>query len=84
MDHSESSSHSFIIRIWREEDRRPAWRGHVTHVPSGNRRHFKDLDELTNFMLPYLVEMGVSLGFRRRIKQRLCRWRCALKPGSRS
>ena len=36
------STLSFIVRIWveetAEESGRSSWRGHITHVPSGERR----------------------------------------------
>ena len=36
------------------------WRGHITHVPSGDRRYFQDLDALRQFIQPYQGDM-VSL-----------------------
>jgi hypothetical protein len=60
----ESSNQSFIVKIWLEETAeeadRATWRGHVTHVPSGQRRYIKDLDGITAFIAPYLEEMGVE------------------------
>jgi hypothetical protein len=60
MDQIELSTHSFLIRIWHEEGTRPAWRGHITHIPSGERRYFEELSIVSLFVLPYLEEMGVS------------------------
>ena len=38
----ESYTHTFIIKIWLEETAaevgQPVWRGHATHVASGQRR----------------------------------------------
>jgi hypothetical protein len=66
MDLLESNTHSFIVKIWLEETveeaDRATWRGHITHVPSGERRYLKDLDGITAFITPYLAEMGVRLG----------------------
>jgi len=60
----ESSNQSFIVKIWleetAEEDGRATWRGHVTHVPSGQRRYIQNLDGVTAFIAPYLEEMGVE------------------------
>ena len=66
MDLPECYTHSFIVRIWLEETaeeaERATWRGHVTHVPSGERRYVQDLDDITDFILAYLTGMGVELG----------------------
>ena len=63
-DLPESNTHSFIVKIWLEEtleeDGRATWRGHITHVPSGERRYFKQLDDLLAFIVPYLRKMGVN------------------------
>lgn len=62
MDEFESVTQSFIIKIWLEEmvkeSGRALWRGHVTHVPSGERRYLKDLEAILAFIGPYLEEMG--------------------------
>ena len=60
-DWPEPIQHSFIVKIWLEESRRPAgpgtWRGHVTHVPGSERCYFQDLDlsRITEFIADYLV-----------------------------
>lgn len=63
MDLSEANVHSFVVRIWLEEEeseiQEAIWRGHVTHVPSGERRYIKRLSELNTFIIPYLEAMGV-------------------------
>ena len=67
---------SFIVRVWVEETigeaGRGVWRGHITHVPSGDRNYVKDLDEITAFISSYLERMGVRPGpripFRRWLK----------------
>ena len=70
MDLWEANTHSFVVRIWLEEaagDVGPAtWRGHITHVLSGERRYLKDLDGIIAFIAPYLEAMGVRLEDRRR------------------
>jgi hypothetical protein len=59
-------THSFVIKIWIEgssEGYPPtSWRGHITHVPSGERRYLKDLDGIKVFIAPYLRSVGVELG----------------------
>jgi hypothetical protein len=61
----ELAPQSFIIRIWLEERAEEAgkatWRGHITHVPSGQRQYIQDLDRISSFIGPYLEAMGVEL-----------------------
>lgn len=74
----EATTHPFIVKIWLEETAeeagRAVWRGHITHVPSGERRYLKDLNDISAIIAPYLEEMGVELGIwwrvRRWLKQR--------------
>jgi len=58
MDVSENAVHSFVIRLWCEErdDDAPfgIWRGHLTHVPSRQRRYIRDLDEIVTIITEYL------------------------------
>jgi hypothetical protein len=73
MDLFESNTHSFIIKIWLEETveeaGRAMWRGHITHVPNGERRYLKELDSISTFIMPYLHEMGVKFDMRWRVRQ---------------
>jgi hypothetical protein len=73
----ESNTQSFIIRIWVEERAdeggQGVWRGHITHVPSGERRYLKTLGEIGDFIAPYLEEMGVIIGVRWRLRRWLIR-----------
>jgi hypothetical protein len=79
---SELRIHSFIVKIWIEEAGAEAgpvtWRGHVTHVPSGERRHLKELDDLTHFIQNYLVQWGV----RPNLKWRILSWKRRLRRES--
>lgn len=69
MDLSGPAPQSFIVKIWLEETAEEAgralWRGHITHVPSGERRYIQDLDQIEEFIMPYLEDMGVR--FQRRL-----------------
>jgi hypothetical protein len=64
MDRTETQTHSFIVRIWIEEDGEQAeevlWRGHVTHVPSGRRQYIQALKEICTFIAAYLEAMGIG------------------------
>ncbi len=63
-------SHSFIVKIWLEESLEEAedavWRGHITHVPSQERRYLQTLDDLIDTIGPYLERLGVKPGSYRR------------------
>ena len=63
MELLEPNTHSFIVKVWLEETAeeagRTTWRGHVTHVPSGERRYVQNLDDIVAFIAPYLKGMGV-------------------------
>jgi hypothetical protein len=65
MNESADHIHSFIIRIWLEETveelGQAQWRGHITHIPDGNRRYIQDLFEITAYLIPYLRQMGVKI-----------------------
>ena len=66
MDLPEAGIHSFVIRVWLEEEASEAqdaiWRGHITHIPSGERRYIQQLRDVNGFIAPYLEAMGVRLG----------------------
>ncbi len=70
----EPNTQSFIIKIWLDDDDKESnkiiWRGHMTHVATGQRRHFDSLLETSALMGPYLEEMGVKLP----IYWRIYRW----------
>lgn len=73
-----AGTHSFIVKVWTEETAREAgrarWRGHITHVPGGQRHYIEDLDAVADFIAPYLEEMGVNLGRGWRARRRLNGW----------
>ena len=60
-----SEPQSFIIKIWLEDTLDEAdeatWRGHITHVPSGERRYLKSLADIGYFVARYLAAMGVKV-----------------------
>ena len=68
MDEIGSDTQSFIVRIWVEERveeaGRGVWRGQIVHVSSNKHRYLKNLDEIGDFIAPYLEEMGVKPGMR--------------------
>lgn len=63
MDSLEPSAQSFIVKVWVEDNidagGQTVFRGHITHVPSYERRYLKNLGEIERFIAPYLEEMGV-------------------------
>lgn len=49
MAHFEQETHSFVIRLWQEqqqEETAAVWRGWVEHVQSGRRHYFHDVQGL--------------------------------------
>ena len=77
MDTLESTTQSFVVKVWVEESAEKTsqgvWHGHITHVPSGEQRYLKNLDEIGDFIAPHLEEMGVKLGMGWRIRRWLKR-----------
>lgn len=65
MEPYERSTCSFIIKIWVEENgegsSRRLWRGHITHVLTGQRHYLKALEDIRAHILPFLEEMGVHI-----------------------
>lgn len=79
MDLSESYTHSFVVKIWLEDETQARWRGHITHVPGGERQYVDDLDQIPDFIGPYLQAMGVETGTTlTRLKRWLSNWRLGL------
>ena len=74
MDLLETTTHSFVIKVWLEETIEEAeeavWRGRITHVPSGENGYVKDLNEINLFISPFLESMGVKPT----IRARMSRW----------
>ena len=74
--YSEDTTHSFVIRIWLDspaDDSHPAWRGHITHVQSGKRGYFADLNQIVAFIFPYLGEDSSPSPSRWRLRDWLMR-----------
>lgn len=69
----EINTHPFIVKVWLEETVEETgwatWRGYITHVPTGQRRYFEDLEDIPAFIAPYLVNLGVDFGLRSHIKR---------------
>jgi hypothetical protein len=69
----EPNAQSFIVKVWVEDSAgkggRGVWHGHITHVPSHERRYLKNLGEIEDFIAPHLEEMGVKLGVRWRVRR---------------
>lgn len=60
----ESKTHSFIVKMWLEEtiigSGQGKWRGHITHVPDGERHYLESTDGIPAFMARYLEETAVK------------------------
>lgn len=71
MDLIESDVQSFIVKLWLEptEGGQPRLsHGYITHVASGERRYFKDLGGVNEFVVEWLERAGVRPGLRRGAK----------------
>lgn len=57
----ETSTESFIVKIWTEDNQNPAaWQGQITHVLSGEQRRFNSLEQIEHFILPYLQDIDID------------------------
>lgn len=58
---------SFVIKLWiidhEEAQGKRDWRGHITHVASGQRTYFDSLLKLNKIIVPYLKKMDAKLPF---------------------
>jgi len=67
MQSGEPEPHSFVVKIWLDgednedgaEHRR--WRGQITHVPGGERRSVISLEEILEFISPFLPKPSLPL-----------------------
>lgn len=63
---AKQETQSFIVKIWLEETAEEAgcarWRGHITHVPSGEKRYVESLTDIGLFVAPYLQAMNAPIG----------------------
>jgi len=66
LEFREATTHSFIVKIWSEETtaacEKVPWRGHITHVPSGERQYLEHLNDLCLFIVPYLISTNARVG----------------------
>jgi hypothetical protein len=69
-----SQTASFVVKIFVEmetsHEKLVHWRGHITHVPSGDRRYVGNLQGISLFIFQYLQSMGVRFSFQDRLKYR--------------
>ena len=66
MDPHKTERHSFIMRIWLEEqgaaDVPALWRGEVIHVPTGERRSVQGWDAVRRFVLSFIAVTDAAAG----------------------
>lgn len=78
MDKQPSLVHSFIVKLWMEEFgdefTKGIWRGHITHVPDGERRYLKRLTDIDDFIRQYGIELKLDRGLTSRFVQWLRGW----------
>ena len=52
------NTHSFIVKVWVDDAGQA--QGRITHVPSGQVRHFVNVGEIATFVTPYLQQLGMK------------------------
>lgn len=74
----EPGTHIFILKIWREDagsgEQPVVWRGHISHVASGQRRYITGLLQMILFIVPYIQALNVRLPLFWRLCQRFKRY----------
>lgn len=64
MESYERTTCSFIVRIWTDVEETPfpkVWRGSISHIPSGARYYFSEVDRLCEIVALHLYQMGVNV-----------------------
>lgn len=60
----EDKATAYIVRVWLEQrdvkDAPVEWRGSIENVASGRTKYLTDLNEITQFIRPFLEGMGVD------------------------
>jgi len=76
------SAQSFVIKVWLEggpprppRGGRVPWQGQMTHLPGGERRAVRRLDDLVEVIASVLERSGADLGWRWHWRLRWRRWR---------
>jgi len=58
------NTHSFVVKVWlnnhSQRSGRAAWRGRITHVPSGQCRYFTKIADVDDFITAYLRQLGAK------------------------
>ena len=61
----EPNTHSFILKLWLDDQasnpHKAIWRGHITHIASGERHHFDSFRDIVALLAPYLEQMDIKL-----------------------
>lgn len=65
---SESKVHSFIVKLWQEDDGtgESKWHGYITHVPDADRRYLQELSDIARFIETYLANDADTVTPRKR------------------
>jgi hypothetical protein len=72
-----SQRHSFIVRVWTDRSgehvERWIWQGNVTHVPSGDCRPIRTLEDVLVFISTHLERAGIRMPRTGRFWRRIVR-----------
>jgi hypothetical protein len=64
VDEPESNAVTFVVRLWLEGgDEGPrVWRGHITHVMSGERRYVQSPEGIDAFITRFMRCLDIETG----------------------
>jgi hypothetical protein len=75
--------HVFTLRLWREprevKSAKPKWRGVIIHLASGKKEYFENLEDILNFIVPFIEEMGVRADQTKESTKSFDRWLTSLR-----
>lgn len=54
IDHTNRQEHLFTLRLWREAEGEPAWRGRIYDTTTGDIRYFREWASLIPLLLAML------------------------------
>ena len=63
MSSGEQETHSFIIKLWLDQEgdaESRGWHGQITHVPGGERQSLKSLEDILKFIAPFVISASAT------------------------
>lgn len=66
MSSGEQETHSFIIKLWLDQEgdaESRGWHGQITHVPGGERQSLKSLEDILKFIAPFVTSASATFRY---------------------